>query len=134
LKADFTVDTSVLVAAFCTWHELHDEANELAAPELPVIAHCAAECFSVLTRLPQVQRVSAEDASNWLQRRFSSPWLALSSRGYAQLIARAPQLGIAGGAIYDGIVAETAREAGLRLESFDLRAKATYRALGIEGA
>jgi hypothetical protein len=41
-------------------------------------------------------------------------------------------MGIVGGALYDGIVAATAREHGLTLKSFDTRASATYRALGIQ--
>lgn len=126
-----TIDTSVLVAAFSTWHERHREANALVSPDVPLIAHCAAECFSVLTRLPPPQRIAPGDAADWLSRRFPEPWLTLSADGYAGLIARAPQLGITGGAIYDGIVAETAREANLTLKSFDVRARATYRALGV---
>lgn len=127
-----TVDTSVLVAAFCTWHEFHEDANTLVSPGVPLIAHCAAECFSVLTRLPPPQRIAAPVAAAWLSKRFPKPWLTLSSAGYASLVARAPRLGIAGGAIYDGIVAETAREADLTLKSFDVRARTTYRALGVQ--
>lgn len=126
-----TVDTSVLVAAFCTWHELHEQANETAAPDVPLLAHCGAECFSVLTRLPPPHRIAAGDASAWLSRRFTAPWLTLSPEGYASLIAAAPGLGITGGALYDGIVAATAGEHDLALTSFDARASATYRALGI---
>lgn len=126
-----TVDTSVLVAAFSTWHERHSEANALVSPDVPLIAHAAAECYSVLTRLPPPQRIAPADAADWLVRRFPKPWLTLSADAYARLIARAPQLGIVGGAIYDGVVAETAREADLTLKSFDVRARATYRALGV---
>ena len=126
-----TIDTSVLVAAFSSWHERHQEANALVGPDVPVIAHCAVECYSVLTRLPPPQRIAPADAEDWLSRRFPKPWLTLSADGYADLVARAPRLGITGGAIYDGIVAETAREANLTLRSFDARARATYRALGV---
>lgn len=127
-----TADTSVLVAAFCTWHELHAAANDLLDAEVPLIAHCAAECFSVLTRLPPPHRIAPNDAAQWLALRFRTPWLTLSPHGYAELVAHVPGLGITGGAIYDGIVAETAKEAGLTLKSFDARARATYRALGVD--
>jgi predicted nucleic acid-binding protein len=130
LSGRFTVDTSVLVAAFCSWHEQHDEANQLTEPGTALVAHCAAECFSVLTRLPPPHRVSAADASAWLARRFQRPWLTLSPDGYAELLASAPVLGISGGSIYDAIVACTARESGLQLRSFDVRALPTYRLLG----
>lgn len=126
-----TVDTSVLVASFCTWHEFHDEASETAGPDVQIIAHCAAESFSVLTRLPPPHRIAPGDASAWLSRRFTSPWLTLSPEGYANLVADAPGLGIVGGALYDGIVGATAREHDLALKSFDARAARTYRALGL---
>lgn len=127
-----TVDTSVLVAAFCTWHELHEEANRIVKRGTPLVAQCATECFSVLTRLPSPQRIAPADAARWLDERFSQPWLCLSPEAYADIVARAPRLGIIGGAIYDGIVAETARQACLTLRSFDGRATATYRAVGVQ--
>jgi predicted nucleic acid-binding protein len=40
-------------------------------------------------------------------------------------------LGLAGGAVYDGLVAATAREHRLPLITCDRRAESTYRALGV---
>ena len=39
--------------------------------------------------------------------------------------------GLAGGAVYDGLVGAAAREHGLLLVSCDRRAEPTYRALGV---
>lgn len=46
------VDTSVVVAAFASWHEGHASAVSALArrPRLPT--HVTVEAFSVLTRLP----------------------------------------------------------------------------------
>ncbi len=53
------VDTSVVVAAFASWHEGHRSALAVLArhPRLP--AHVAVESFSVLTRLPPPHRAPA---------------------------------------------------------------------------
>ncbi|MGH9304149.1 MAG: PIN domain-containing protein [Acidimicrobiales bacterium] len=126
-----TADTSALVAAFATWHERHDDANRLLGRDAALIAHCAAECYSVLTRLPSPHRVAPRDAASWLSVRFVEPWLTLSAAGYAKLISQAPELGVTGGATFDAIVAGTAKEAGLDLVSFDVRARGSYRALGV---
>lgn len=39
--------------------------------------------------------------------------------------------GVEGGAVYDGLIALTAREASLELVSLDGRAQTTYRRLGV---
>jgi toxin FitB len=48
------------------------------------------------------------------------------------LLAQFAAAGVAGGAVYDGLIASAAKEAGLLLVSCDARAAATYRALGVE--
>ena len=53
----------------------------------------------------------------------------LSSRGATSLLARLEGLGIAGGSIYDALVAAAAIEHGSRWSRGDLRALDTYRAL-----
>jgi predicted nucleic acid-binding protein len=47
------------------------------------------------------------------------------------LLARAAELGIAGGAVYDALVAETARRAGTTLLTRDRRAIAVYEKIGV---
>ncbi|MCM3920370.1 hypothetical protein ND748_01540 [Frankia sp. AiPs1] len=42
------------------------------------------------------------------------------------------QLGIAGGAVYDGLVALAAKAHGLALATRDARARGTYEAVGVK--
>jgi hypothetical protein len=46
------VDTSVVVAAFASWHEGHLAALECLRRDPRLPAHVAIETFSVITRLP----------------------------------------------------------------------------------
>jgi predicted nucleic acid-binding protein len=41
-------------------------------------------------------------------------------------------LGVAGGAVYDGLVALAAKEHGLALATRDARARGTYDAVGVD--
>ncbi len=48
-------DTSLVVAAFASWHEKHEPARSALDQGLALVDHCALETFSVLTRLPERQ-------------------------------------------------------------------------------
>jgi len=56
----------------------------------------------------------------------------LSAQDAQRLHARLAPLGIAGGAVYDALVAATAAEHGITLATRDRRAAETYRALDID--
>lgn len=56
----------------------------------------------------------------------------LSTQGAERLHARLAELGIAGGAVYDALVAAAAAEHGITLATRDRRAAETYRALKID--
>jgi predicted nucleic acid-binding protein len=56
----------------------------------------------------------------------------LSAQEAQRLQARLAPLGIAGGAVYDALVAATAAEHGITLATRDRRAAETYRALDID--
>jgi predicted nucleic acid-binding protein len=126
------VDTSVVVAAFASWHEGHDGARAaiIERPRLPV--HVALEAYSVLTRLPPPHRAPAGIALGFLEARFPEVWLALPAAEHTGLLKEASQKGIVGGALYDALVAATARYAGATLLSRDRRATRAYEALGVE--
>ncbi|MGV1007695.1 MAG: PIN domain-containing protein [Dermatophilaceae bacterium] len=48
-----TCDTSVVVAAFLSWHEQHEQARQALLRDVTAVpAHVLAEAFNVLTRLP----------------------------------------------------------------------------------
>lgn len=93
--------------------------------------HALAETYSVLTRLPGDARLAAEDAARLLDARFTTP-LTLSGPRARTVHATLSSLGIAGGAVYDGLVALAAKEHGAALATRDARARGTYDAVGVE--
>ena len=124
------VDTSVVIAAFAVWHDGHRAA--LAAldrrPRLP--AHVLLESYSVLTRFPPPHRTSPATATSFLETRFAEPLLALPPADYRNLVESAARGGLAGGSIYDAVIAWTAKRAGATLLTRDRRAVRVYEAVG----
>ena len=66
-----------------------------------------------------------------LNARFPSP-LVLGSSRTRKLPDTLSRLGIAGGAVYDALVALAAKEHGAALATRDARARGTYDAVGVE--
>ena len=127
-----TPDTSVVVAAFARWHERHEEARGELPGAKALVGHVALEAYSVLTRLPAPRRTPPRLALDFLEHHFPGPALTLDAAGYPEVLAEASEHGIVGGAVYDAVVAATARRARATLVTLDVRAAATYRALGAE--
>lgn len=125
-------DTSVAVAAFAGWHEAHDEAVALLArsPRLP--AHVVVEVYSVLTRLPPPHRAAPAIVEAFLAATFPGAPLTLPGGAQRTLVGLAVRHGFAGGAIYDLLVAATAKRANAKLLSRDRRAIAAYEAVGVD--
>jgi predicted nucleic acid-binding protein len=119
-------DTSVVVAAFASWHESHNVATRALAPGTRLIAQCAVETYSVLTRLPAPHRAPGDLVLSFLSKRFPEEYLQLGSVPLKALLKSLPGLGITGGATYDAVIGATAAHAGATLLSFDRRAVATY--------
>lgn len=126
------VDSSVVVAAFATWHEAHDSAVSALArnPRLP--AHVLIESYSVLTRLPPPHRAPGAVVAEFLAAEFGNELLLLPANAHRDLIELAARKGLAGGAIYDALVAATALHARATLLTRDRRAAATYAAVGAD--
>jgi predicted nucleic acid-binding protein len=123
------VDTSVAVAGALTWHVAHERALPVVARErTPLLAPVAVETYSVLTRLPGPQRVPPAVAHAYLTENYVLPPLALAPAGYERLLSTARLARISGGAVYDLVVAATAREAGVTLVTLDTRAARAYEA------
>ena len=124
------VDTSVAVALLTTDHVAHDAVfAEVAGRRLGLAGHAAYETYSVLTRLPPPGRrtpgaVGRLLAANFPHSRFLGPGRA------AELLVELSDRGIAGGSVYDALVAAVAIEHALPLVSRDRRALNTYRDLG----
>ncbi|MHB1501747.1 MAG: PIN domain-containing protein, partial [Candidatus Dormibacteria bacterium] len=89
-----------------------------------------AETYAVLTRLPGDLRLDPSDAAMLLAERFAPPLLmgAETARRLPQLLS---QLGIAGGAVYDALVALAASDNGASLATRDARARGTYERVGV---
>jgi predicted nucleic acid-binding protein len=124
------VDTSVVVAAFATWHDRHAAARAVVDSGARLVAHCAMESYSVLTRLPPPHRAPADVVSEFLATRFSDSWLALPSKSCVNLISRLAATGIVGGSTYDALVGATAAHSGATLATCDSRALRIYDAVG----
>lgn len=125
------VDTSVAVALLVTTHTAHPVVTAWwAGRTVALSGHAAAETYSVLTRLPGDVRLAPADAARLLTERFA-PTLLLTPATTAQLPQRFADLHIAGGAVYDAMVALAALEHGAQLATRDARAKATYDHVGV---
>jgi predicted nucleic acid-binding protein len=124
-------DTSVVVAAFVSWHEGHRAALAALSRGSRLPAHVATETYSVLTRLPRPHRVTAEVVVGYLTERFNDSWLTLSQNEQSALLREASSKGITGGAVYDALIAVTARHAGATVLTRDHRATRVYVALDV---
>ena len=126
-----TLDTSVAIALLVDRHGAHATAMRWQDGRPAVLSgHAAVETYSVLTRLPGDLRVAPLDAARLIERRFGSP-LLLGSAAAADVPGVLSRLGIAGGAVYDALVALAALEHGAALATRDLRARETYEAVGV---
>lgn len=126
------VDTSVAVPLLVRSH--HDHADVVRwwnGQEIALSGHALAETYSVLTRLPGDARLSPADAARLLNARFASP-LVLSGSSARKLPDTLSRLGIAGGAVYDALVALAAKQHGVALATRDARARGTYDTVGVE--
>lgn len=125
------VDTSVVVAAFASWHELHGAAAAVLDRRARLPAQCALETYSVLTRLPPPHRAPAGLVREFLEEAFPDPYLTLATERYGELIEVLARTGIVGGATYDALVGVSARDAGATLVTCDRRARTTYERMGV---
>jgi predicted nucleic acid-binding protein len=80
------VDTSVVVAAFASWHEGHRTAAAALARKPRVPTHVLVETFSVLTRLPPPHRAPPDLVATFLAERFTQVPLTLPPRAHLRLI------------------------------------------------
>jgi predicted nucleic acid-binding protein len=124
------VDTSAAVAMLVADHEQHEQTfAALSGRRLGLCGHAAFESYSVLTRLPGVQRLSPPVARRLLTANFPQT-RHLGAEAARALLAALSEHRIAGGAVYDALVAAAAVEHGLVLVSRDRRAAQTYQRLG----
>jgi predicted nucleic acid-binding protein len=124
-------DSSVTIAAAAPWHVAHDEAvAALAGDEPSLIAHVAFETTAALSRMPEGHRLAPAVVVEWLELRFRSRWIALPATATRRALRTAVSHGVRGGALYDALIAATARHHDHTLISADRRAAPVYAALG----
>ena len=125
------VDTSIIVRAVITTDPTERDLlrDAIAASRVPV-AHVLAESYASLTALPPPFRLSPENCFTYLSSAFGTEALTLSSDGYLRVLQLLTEHGLTGGAIYDCLIAETAREHEATLVTSDQRAVARYSLVG----
>jgi len=86
------------------------------------VAQAAYETYSVLTAAVWA----------WLDREFSDRWIGFDAQALRTALGRLEQLGVSGGATYDGLIAITAAESSATLLTLDRRALDVYRKVGVD--
>lgn len=126
------LDTSVAVPLLVQTHHAHTEVVDWwAGREVALSGHALAETYAVLTRLPGDLRLEPRQAAELIGERFADH-LALRGETFRRLPAIMSELGIAGGAVYDALIALAAVEHGATLATRDNRARTTYENVGAD--
>jgi toxin FitB len=125
------VDTSVAVPLLVRPHPAHDSTRAWRQDkDLRLAGHAAIEAYSVLSRLPGDLAVDPDTAHSLIEGLFPDS-LTLDPARQRSAVAVLAAHGVAGGAVYDGLVALAALEHGLPLATRDRRALGTYQRLGV---
>ncbi len=111
-------DTSVLIAGLVETHPMHKsafpwlkraKANEF---EMIVVSHTIAEVYAVLSTLPIKPRITPLIARKLINKNIepNSKIISLSPGEYKLVIKQISELGLAGGVIYDALIARVAQK------------------------
>ena len=131
MSAVLALDTSVAVPLVVQTHTAHTAVVDWwAGRRVALCGHAVTETYSVLTRLPGDLRLAPADAAELMQQRFAAP-LLLGIETARQLPDVLSRLEIAGGAVYDALVALAAVEHEAELATRDARARDTYERIGV---
>lgn len=126
-------DSSVLIAGFDPGHVFHDVAQEALSDVRDrgvLIAHTLAECLAVLSAGAYLAR--PDRVHEYLGLFLDRDPVGLRPDAYPSTLAHLSAAGVAGGAIYDGLIALGAGAAGAVLVSLDRRAAGTYDRCGVD--
>ncbi|KXO96292.1 PIN domain-containing protein [Tsukamurella pseudospumae] len=125
------VDTSVAVPLLSTLHRQHEAVAMWASgKKLALSGHALAETYSALTRLPGGSRVAPTDATDLIDANFEQV-LTPAPRTTTEIHRLCAELNIAGGPVYDALVAFAARDNGATLATRDARARGIYSLVGV---
>jgi len=115
-------DSSALIAALDSRHPHHAWALERLveagrSDEMPVVAgHSIAETYAGLTGMPAGRRASPAAAERALLECLGKGWriAALAPEDYLDVVRRCARTSIAGGTVYDAVIAAAGRRAHVR--------------------
>ncbi|MGF1648587.1 MAG: type II toxin-antitoxin system VapC family toxin [Kineosporiaceae bacterium] len=125
------VDTSVAVPLLVRPHPAHESTRQWGRDKsLRLAGHAALETYSVLSRLPGDLAVDPATAHALIDGLFAEP-LTLDAPAQRSAVALLAAHGVAGGAVYDGLVALAALAHGVLLATRDRRALGTYQRLDV---
>jgi len=120
-------DTNVMVAAFLSSHEHHENSRlrikDLSPERSYCAAHSLAEVYAVTTRLPRRPTVPPEDVFLFLQdiQARLTP-VTLDAPDYLAVLAQLRNDRFTGGRVYDALLLHCARKANAqRIYTFNLR-------------
>jgi predicted nucleic acid-binding protein len=113
------LDTSVLIAALVRAHPRHADACpwlvRARAGEIGMVvaAHTLAELHATLTTLPVRPRISPETAARLRDDNLpdTAEIVALTADDYRSVLRHVVELGLAGGVVYDALIARVAENA-----------------------
>jgi predicted nucleic acid-binding protein len=113
------IDTSVLVAAFYDEHQHHEPSFDLFSQQEKstacTAAHCLAEVYAVVTGMPGKDRASPDEALLFLHDiRKHLSLVALDEIEYFTVLENSAAISIAGGTVYDAIIARCAQKADVQ--------------------
>jgi predicted nucleic acid-binding protein len=114
------LDTSVLVAALVEPHPEHQRAlpwltkGKSRTTELVISSHSIAELYAVLSTLPVSPRISPGLAWRLIHESVEPrvSIVLLSSADYLATIKHMSDMGLSGGAVYDGLIVKAAQKSG----------------------
>jgi predicted nucleic acid-binding protein len=116
----FGLDSNVLIALLCDWHEHHERTltsyeRRLGKIDVPVIpVQAILECYSVLTRLPAPHRLPPKATRLAIEETFSRTAVIaeLWPEAAWSAIDNLSRLEFGGGRVYDAAFAECVVKAG----------------------
>lgn len=113
----YVFDSSILVAGLVEFHPHHERAlpwtDRMAGGEVTVVlaAHTLAEAYCGITRLPVSPRVTPGMAWQLIRDNIAKARIVpLTEADYRRTIEHITGLGLAGGIIYDALVARVAEK------------------------
>ena len=130
-------DTSVLIAGFDSTHPSFGPAARTLGEVRrrgALVAHTIAETLSVLSAPGGPYPATADDVLTYLDQFLTRKPVGLTPAQYPPAARELSAGGVTGGAVYDGLIAIAARQAGADLVSLDARAARTYERVGVRFA